>query len=149
MKLELDKKVCACGREHVTTVDEVIVGHGVISRISDLLKKYKSVKPFILAYQNTYQAAGKQVCELLADCNISYGSYVFAQTEPLEPDEAAVGSAVMHFDHSCDLIIGVGSGVINDIGKILSRISGRKYIIVATAPSMDGCASATSSMGMD
>jgi glycerol-1-phosphate dehydrogenase [NAD(P)+] len=55
----------------------------------------------------------------------------------------------MHFDPKCDLIIGVGSGVINDIGKILSNISGRKYIIVGTAPSMDGYASATSSMSMD
>ena len=52
----------------------------------------------------------------------------------------------MHFDYSCDAIIGVGSGVINDIGKILSNISGRPYIIVATAPSMDGYASASSSM---
>ena len=42
-----------------------------------------------------------------------------------------------------------GSGVINDIGKILSNVSGRKYIIVGTAPSMDGYASATSSMSMD
>ena len=48
-----------------------------------------------------------------------------------------------------DLILGVGSGVINDIGKILSNVSGRKYIIVGTAPSMDGYASATSSMSMD
>ena len=55
----------------------------------------------------------------------------------------------MHFDPNCDLIIGVGSGVINDISKILSNISGRKYIIVATAPSMDGYASATSSMSLD
>ena len=55
----------------------------------------------------------------------------------------------MHFDGSCDLIIGVGSGVINDIGKILSSVSGRAYIIVCTAPSMDGYASATSSMSRD
>ena len=148
MKLELDKKACACGRAHATTVDEVIVGHGVISQIPRLLEKYGSKKPFILMDCNTYQAAGKRVCQLLADHGIAYGSYVFPQTA-LEPDEAAVGSAIMHFDHSCDLVIGVGSGVINDIGKILSRISGRKYIIVATAPSMDGYASATSSMSMD
>ena len=55
----------------------------------------------------------------------------------------------MHFDTGCDLIISVGSGVINDIGKILSNVTGRKYIIVGTAPSMDGYASATSSMSMD
>ena len=148
MKLELDKKACACGRAHVTTVDEVIVGHGVISQIPRLLEKYGSKKPFILMDCNTYQAAGKRICELLTDHGIAYSSYVFPQAA-LEPDEAAVGSAVMHFDHSCDLIIGVGSGVINDIGKILSRTSGRKYIIIATAPSMDGYASATSSMSMD
>ena len=148
MKLELDKKVCECGRAHVTTVEEVMVGHGVIGSIPRLLQKYNSKKPFVLADRNTYEAAGKSVCDLLADHGFAYGRYIFQQ-DALEPDEAAVGSAVMHFDHSCDLIIGVGSGVINDIGKILSRISGRKYIIVATAPSMDGYASATSSMSMD
>lgn len=148
MELQWSKKVCACGKAHVTTVDEVIVGYGVISQIPRLLGKYGSKRPFILMDCNTHQAAGKRICELLAENDIVYGSYVFPQTA-LEPDEAAVGSAVMHFDHSCDLIIGVGSGVINDIGKILSCISGRKYFIVATAPSMDGYASATSSMSMD
>ena len=39
--------------------------------------------------------------------------------------------------------IGVGSGVVNDIAKILSNISGKPYIIVGTAPSMDGFASDT------
>ena len=52
----------------------------------------------------------------------------------------------MHFDPSCDLILGVGSGVINDIGKILANLTGKTYMIAATAPSMDGYASATSSM---
>ena len=55
----------------------------------------------------------------------------------------------MHYDPSCDLILGVGSGVINDICKILSNLTGNPYIIVATAPSMDGYASATSSMSRD
>ena len=80
--------------------------------------------------------------------NIEYTKYVFPTGE-IEPDEKAVGSAVMHFDHSCNLIIAVGSGVINDIGKILANINKLPYFIVGTAPSMDGYASATSSMSMD
>ena len=56
---------------------------------------------------------------------------------------------MMHYDTSCDIIIGVGSGVVNDIAKILSNISGKPYIIVGTAPSMDGYASASSSMTRD
>ena len=136
--------ICKCGKEHTVAVDEVVIGSGVISRLPEFVKKYKAVKPFLLADRNTFAAAGEKVCGLLD----SYSKYVFDQ-ECLEPDEKSIGSAVMHFDNSCDLIIGIGSGVINDIGKILSNITGRKYIIVATAPSMDGYASATSSMSMD
>ena len=139
---------CACGREHDIAIDEVVVGSGVIRRLPESVAKYESKKPFLLADGNTWAAAGSQVAAILEESGIHYGKYIFPQTV-LEPDEHAVGAAVMHFDHSCDLIIGIGSGVINDIGKILSNISGRKYIIVGTAPSMDGYASATSSMSMD
>lgn len=135
---------CACGKVHTVAVDEVVIGSGVINRLPEFVKKYNAKKPFLLADRNTFAAAGENVCKLLDN----YGKFVFNE-ECLEPDERAVGSAVMHFDYSCDLIIGIGSGVINDIGKILSSITGRKYIIVATAPSMDGYASATSSMSMD
>ena len=139
---------CSCGREHDVAIDDVVVGKGVIKRLPEFVEKYGAKKPFILADRNTYKAAGEAVAEILRGSGISFSSYVF-QKDALEPDEEAVGSAFMHFDNSCDLIIGVGSGVINDIGKILSNVSGRKYIIVGTAPSMDGYASATSSMSMD
>lgn len=140
----LEDDICKCGKEHKVAVDEVIIGSGVITKLPEILEKYGAVKPFLLADRNTFTAAGEQVLKQLD----SYSKYVFEQNN-LEPDEGAVGSAVMHFDNSCDLIIGIGSGVINDIGKILSNLTGRKYVIVATAPSMDGYASATSSMSMD
>lgn len=148
MKNYLEVSNCPCGRKHEVSIDEVVVGRGVIHRIPEFVNKFHSVRPFILSDVNTFAAAGGQVCAILDEASIAYSQYIFPQNE-LEPDEHAVGSAVMHFDPRCDLIIGVGSGVINDIGKILSNISGRKYIIVGTAPSMDGYASATSSMSMD
>ena len=148
MKNYLRESGCPCGRAHSVAIDEVIVGSGVIRRIPEFVEKYGAKRPFVLCDVNTFAAAGEQVCAVLAEAGIPYSRYVFPQTA-LEPDEHAVGAAVMHFDSKCDLIIGVGSGVINDIGKILSNISGKKYIIVGTAPSMDGYASATSSMSMD
>ena len=140
----LNSDICECGKVHTVAIDEVIIGSDAISKLPEILKRYNAVKPFLLADCNTFAAAGEKVCKQLK----VYSKYVFEQGN-LEPDERAVGSAVMHFDNSCDVIIGIGSGVINDIGKILSNITGRKYIIVATAPSMDGYASATSSMSMD
>ena len=53
---------------------------------------------------------------------------------------------MMHFDPACDFILGVGSGVINDLCKAFAHATGRKSGIVGTAPSMDGFASNSSSM---
>ena len=147
MKHYLNPTGCPCGKNHTISIDDVLIGSGVVKQLPEIIKKYGK-KPFVVADRNTFAAAGKQVCGLLQEANIPYSSYVFRDTA-LEPDEKSVGSAIMHYDHSCDVIVGVGSGVINDICKILSRTTGKAYIIVATAPSMDGYASATSSMSMD
>ena len=148
MKNYLGTTHCSCGREHDVAIDEVVVGSGVLQRLPEFVAKYQAKKPFVLADRNTYKAAGETVTNILHSNGIPFSTYIF-QNNVLEPNEEAVGSAFMHFDNSCDLIIGVGSGVINDIGKILSNVSGCRYIIVGTAPSMDGYASATSSMSMD
>ena len=139
------KNPCPCGKLHIAAVADVTVGSGAVKRLPEFVKRYGS-KPFVIADVNTWQAAGQAVDRVLAD--IPYSSYIFPQ-KALEPDERAVGAAFMHLDKSCDVIVGVGSGVINDICKIVSNVTGKPYIIVATAPSMDGYASATSSMSMD
>ena len=144
---KINEKNCACGKEHIFG-SEVVTGKGAINKLPQCVRKLNAKKAFLLADINTYKAAGEQVCEILRSKKIPYSEYIFTETA-LEPDEKAVGSAIMHYDSSCDLIIGVGSGVINDIGKILSNTTGNPYIIVATAPSMDGYASASSSMSMD
>lgn len=148
MKHYLGSAQCSCGKVHDVAIDDVVIGKGVLARLPEFIAKYGAKKPFILADCSTYKAAGEQVAELLERHNIAHAKYVFPHEHP-EPDEQAVGSAVMHFDPACDLIIGVGSGVINDIGKILSSVTGKRYVIVGTAPSMDGYASATSSMSRD
>lgn len=148
MKSYLGDELCACGKIHGADIEEVITGAGAIMHLPEILQRWGARKPFLLCDVNTWSAAGERVAELLAGAGYALGKYVFPQ-KALEPDEHAVGAAVMHYDHSCDAIIGVGSGVINDIGKILSRMTGRKYIIVGTAPSMDGYASGTSSMSLD
>ena len=136
---------CPCGKSHTVCVDDVVVGSGAVKRLPEFVKKYGS-KPFVIAHCNTWQAAGAAVEQALKD--IPFGRYVFPLRE-LKPDEKAVGSAFMYLDPSCDVLVGVGSGVVNDICKIVSHRTGMPYIIVATAPSMDGYASGTSSMDMD
>ena len=139
---------CRCGEHHSAKLEKLIVRAGALQEIPGLVKEYGGHKVFVLTDCNEYEAAGKQVCDILAAAGIPYAKYVFPQ-KALEPDEFAVGAAAMHFDTSCDLILGVGSGVVNDIGKILANLTGHTYFIAGTAPSMDGYASATSSMSRD
>ena len=139
---------CACGKLHQSMLDDVIIGKGVIERLPEVIARYNAKKVFVFADPNTDTVAGVRVTEILDQNHIAYTKYVFASAE-LEPNEEAVGSLMMHYDTACDLIVGVGSGVLNDIGKILASIAKLPYIIVGTAPSMDGYASASSSMARD
>ncbi|MBQ2786173.1 MAG: sn-glycerol-1-phosphate dehydrogenase [Oscillospiraceae bacterium] len=143
----MNGRLCSCGKIHSFDA-KIVTGSGVIKKIPEFVAEFGGKKVFVLSDKNTFAAAGERVCGILADSGISYVTYSFPE-KALEPDERSVGSAVMHYDASCDLVIAVGSGVINDIGKILSAVSQKPYIIVGTAPSMDGYASATSSMTRD
>ena len=139
---------CDCGRSHSPGVKKVIIESGAIRKIPDILRESGAKKPFILSGHDTFCAAGDAVCTVLQKAGIPFASYVFPSS-PVRPTEYTVGSAVMHFDYSCDVIIGVGSGVINDTGKLLAKATGRDYMVVGTAPSMDGFVSGTSSMDRD
>lgn len=139
---------CICGKTHLSQIKSKIIGKNALEQLPVELEKLGAKKVFLLSDINTYSLAGEKIMTLLSDNGILYSSYVFFHRSP-EPDEEAVGAAVMHYDKSCEVIVGLGSGVINDIGKILSNITDTPYVIVATAPSMDGYASSTSSMVMD
>ena len=144
---EFAKAKCPCGKSHNILLPQIVIGAGAINRIPEILQNAGGKKAFVLADKNTFSAAGKYICDVLKYANISHSVYCFS-TEKVIPNEQAVGEAVMHFDHACDFIISVGSGVLNDIGKILAKMAKTPYMIVGTAPSMDGYASASSSMDL-
>ena len=153
--LELEKflndfmnKECACKKSHQIKLPQIIVENGAILSLSKIISQKGLKKAYVLADINTFSVAGESVLNELDKASVSYTKHVF-KNENLEPDEYAVGSAIMHFDKGCDFVVSIGSGVLNDIGKILSAMANIPYIIVATAPSMDGYASATSSMSRD
>lgn len=136
---------CSCGRDHTCDVRKVLTGVGALTALPHELAALGITKPFILCDPNTYKAAAARVEALLTESGMTFTTFRFSAERP-EPDEYAVGAAVMNFDKSCDGILAVGSGVVGDVSKLLANLTGLPYAIVATAPSMDGYASATSSM---
>ena len=141
---------CECGMTHATGLQYLKVGQGVISYVPDALSFLGMKKPFIVADQNTWKAAGEKVAAILKEANIPFSSYIFpASKGHIEPDESAVGAIAMHFDPSCDIFLAVGSGVMNDCCRVMAHATGKGHMVVGTAPSMDGYASNSSSMVVD
>ena len=142
---------CACGRVHRSSVQYCRIGRNVIQNLPEALAKLNCKKPYVICGPNAYEAAGKKVCSILDSNGIPYEIHVIRSqgNEKLKPDEHTVGSALMHFPHDSDLILAVGSGVMNDVAKLLGAAVGKSCIIVATAPSMDGFASDGASMEVD
>ena len=134
---------CSCGREHSTHFSNYIIERDAIKKLPGLLNKLGYHRPFVLADTHTYAVAGKQVEAALTDADIPYKLHVLKSPEvgDLAADEAAMGSVAMAFDVKCDILISVGTGTINDLGRYFTYICGRPFMLVATAPSMDGLVS--------
>ncbi len=138
---------CGCGRTHHTGLQFLRTGAGVLAQLPDALRFLNKKKPFVVADVNTYQAAGEQVIRILKAAGVEYSLYVYpAACGHIEPDELAMGRLTMAYDPTCDVVLAVGSGVINDCCKVLAHAAHVPSMVVCTAPSMDGYASNSSSM---
>ena len=139
---------CACGKTHSHTIKSIVSNSGAIACLPDTIRDLNGSLPFIISDATTEAVAGQKVKKILKDAGYYFSSYIIPSERP-EPNEQSCGAVMMHYDPACDIVIAVGSGVINDLGKLLAAVTKKPYIIVATAPSMDGYASATSSMARD
>lgn len=138
---------CSCGRHHVCGMDYLKIGRGVLDCVPQMVAAMGKKRPFVVCDDNTWRVAGQRVCTLLGQAGIEYESFIIpCHGERILPAEWEVGSVVMHFDRRCDMLLGVGSGVVNDICKVVAQAAGVPSAIVGTAPSMDGYASNSASM---
>ncbi len=136
---------CACGRAHTCPIEHVIIGRDALVSLSDITREYKHI--LLVADENTYKAAGERV--VLSLGRRLENALVFPGDRVLIPNEKAIAAIEAHVTKDTDLIVGVGSGVINDLCKIVSFEHELRYDIVATAPSMDGYASVGSALILD
>lgn len=132
---------CTCGRFHACPIEEIYVEKGAISHLKELCISYSRI--LIVADENTYRAAGLQTENALEGKVLS--KVIFDGATVLIPDEKAI-EAVEKQIQGQELIVGIGSGVIQDLCKYVSHFNKIPYMVVATAPSMDGYASSGAAM---
>ena len=129
---------CSCGRIHETTVKCIDIARGATQRLAAHVQELGYAKIFLVADQNTWQAAGKAAAEELEKAQVACEKLVFQREDDLVPDEIAVGELEVAFPADTDLVLAVGAGTINDLCKFISWKNHVDYMIFASAPSMDG-----------
>ena len=137
---------CTCGQDHLCPIRELRVGGGAIKALPEITRPFRRI--LLTADQNTYAVGGAAVERLLGERIAD--RVIFREVGVLIPDERSAGilaDAVRRI--SPDLILAIGSGVLNDLAKYVSHGASLPYVIVATAPSMDGYASRGAAMILD
>lgn len=133
---------CSCGRTHRCDIETVEIGKDALIKLPEITAKFNGV--LIVADNNTFPLCGERVKEMLK--GKLTGICIYETEKTLVPDEASIKVLEGYVTKDTDLILGIGSGVINDICKYVSFYGGIKSGIIATAPSMDGYASSGAAM---
>ena len=136
------KSDCSCGKTHTCNIEKVLIRNGALNELPAMVADYRRI--LLVCDENTRRVCGERVEKLLSDKIDT--TVVYSGDGFLVPNEAAVARMEASVTERTDLIVGVGSGVINDLCKYVSHAHGLPYYIVATAPSMDGYASKGAAM---
>lgn len=136
---------CVCGRRHSVPEQKVLLGEGMLSSLPQLLAELDlGKKALLVSDENVFSRIGKRIVELLGKTEVEVETCVLEKPPGffyLEPDENARSQIGVHLQRGPDFIVAVGSGVINDLCKFVACRVQKPYIVIATAPSMDGYSS--------
>lgn len=128
--------LCTCGNRHTIPETMVYTGEDAYRLLAeDCVKTVGNGSVLLLEDQNTHAAAGASIEKLLEEQTVRH------QVINL-PGDASLTDRLA--DQVCEssggnrLIIAVGAGTINDLGKYVSSKSKIPYWAVPTAPSMNG-----------
>jgi glycerol-1-phosphate dehydrogenase [NAD(P)+] len=138
---------CACGRTHHVPVRRFVYESDAIAGLPALARQcgidVRSIA--VIADVRTRDICGQEVEETLHKAGLEVASVVLPDRPGGGPvcDDVTVGPLVGRLrELHPELLVAVGSGVINDLCKWAGFQLGFPYLVVATAASMNGYSSA-------
>jgi len=136
--------------ERARDTKALISDENASSRAGEMFRElFPDMKAVIVADSTTWEKAGRTVQKSLDEAGIrSEAPFIFRSSDLYAEWEHV--ETLRHYlqQHEC-IAVAVGSGVINDLTKYVSYLSGRKYICVGTAASMDGFTAYGASISKD
>ncbi len=139
MSVMINQSCPKCGMIHESQTKKILIQVGAIEQVKEMLQGYKKI--LVASDGNTRSLGAERIVELYKQEGVQVEEAFFDTKETIIPDERAISFLMEKASFGPEVIVGVGSGVLNDLCKYISYMKKIPYMIVATAPSMDGYAS--------
>lgn len=142
---------CACGHIHCVPIQSIITGKHALDDLGSMLSAFRGKKVYLVGDENT-MALGRDAVRSILDAagfDVTEYSFPCERGKHFVTDERLIGGMLLRMAPETGLLIAIGSGTMNDTARVVAARCNIPYIIVATAPSMDGYASSTSAVVMD
>jgi glycerol-1-phosphate dehydrogenase [NAD(P)+] len=135
---------CDCGRHHSVPTKHFFYSADAFDSLVNTARDVAAGTNYlVLADSRTFQVAGSRVEQLLYTGGAKVRHFIVPDREGEPPvTDDRTRDLLLAQAPPADLYVAVGSGVINDLGKWIAYLKQKPYIIVATAASMNGYASA-------
>jgi glycerol-1-phosphate dehydrogenase [NAD(P)+] len=124
-----------------TDTRSVVIGSGVLESVDEVFGENFGDQPAaVVADTITFGVAGKAVQQQLEASRRVMDPYVFPSQPTLYAEYGNIELLVGALRGHDAIPVAVGSGTLNDLVKRAAYECNRRYMVVATAPSMDGYA---------
>ncbi|XEC93947.1 sn-glycerol-1-phosphate dehydrogenase [Paenibacillus tarimensis] len=132
---------CGCESHYPIEIDTIRIEPRAIDHIGSYLVQKSVQRVLLVADDNTYRAAGRAVEEQLrkSGCTASVCIVPPNHQGDVVADERSIVHLMLEVSpQHTELLIAVGSGTIHDIVRIVAFKTGKPFLSVPTAASVDG-----------
>ncbi len=136
---------CECGRVHHIDTQQVVYANDALTRLPEVLSAYAMGRRAILLMDSRTRAvAGEVAMETLSDAGWQVSPIIVP--DPVEGEwpicDDRTHDWLLQQVQATDIVLPIGSGVLNDLGKWAAFDLNVPYVCFATAASMNGYTSA-------
>lgn len=135
---------CACEPRRKVSIRRIVIAADALSRLAEYVREEGIGRIALVCDSRTWEAAGRAVKEKLVGAGMTSVDTMVLQDRAngeVVADEAAIVEAMLGLEPGTEALAAVGSGTIHDIVRFVCHRSGRRFLSVPTAPSVDGFAS--------
>lgn len=135
---------CGCGARHETPIRRIVIEREALSRLAEYVREEQIARLALVCDSRTWEAAGSALQERLLHSGVTGVDTIKLQDHAngeIVADEAAIVETLLGLKPDVEAVAAVGSGTIHDIVRFVCHRSGRRFLSVPTAPSVDGFSS--------